>query len=352
MRENLFPLGDQAARDGLGADVHEAPLVELVVLEPDRALLEREKDVLHPRHEQPHDRALLGADGVEDALGRHAAQEHGLRPADEAAEPVHLGAGVVERRDAQKDVVTRLAVVLLLHLRRLREAAVMMQDGLGKARRAAREVDGGVLVFRKRDHGVRTRAVGGELAVVLREGRAVLAHVEQQAMRLDGRDDLLDAPGELRAEDEDVDVGLVHAVLDFGRGVAEVERHDRGAAFEDAEVDGQPLEAVHEQDGDLVALLDATRDEQVGKAVALLVEDAPSDLAPVGLGLGALDEVVVAPGDVLGLADLRVDFDEGYLVAVCSCIAAQKIDNRHVADPSYPRRFDANAATVQTALHR
>ena len=122
---------------------------------------------------------------------------------------------------------------------------------------------------------------------------------------------------------------LVHAVLDLGRGVPEVERHDRGAAFEDAEIDGQPLETVHEQDGDLVALLDATRDQQVGKAVALLVEDAPGNLAPVGLGLGTLDEVVITPGDVLWLADLRVDFDKRHIIAVCSGIAAQKIDNRH-----------------------
>ena len=38
-------------------------------------------------------------------------------------------------------------VMVLLHLGRLGEAAMMMQDGLGKARRAAREVDGSVFVL-------------------------------------------------------------------------------------------------------------------------------------------------------------------------------------------------------------
>ena len=135
-------------------------------------------------------------------------------------------------------------------------------------------------------------------------------------------DDFLDATGELRAEHEDVDIGLLDAVGDFLGGVAEVERYGRRAALEDAEVNGQPLEAVHEQDRDLVALLHATREQQVGEAIGLLVEDAPGYLAAIGFGIGALDEIVVAPGDVLALEHLGIDLDEGDLVAVCGRVMA------------------------------
>lgn len=194
---------------------------------------------------------MLVRHGIEDALGRDAAQQHGPGAGDEAAEPMHLGTRVVQRRNAQEGVVMRLTVMVLLHLGRLGEAAMMMQDGLGKARRAAREVDGGVFVLVERDGGIGARAVGRELSVVLGEGRAVLAHVEEQPAMADVIDDFLDATGELRAEHEDIDIGLLDAVGDFLGGVSEVERYGRRAALEDAEVYGQPLEAVHEQDRDL-----------------------------------------------------------------------------------------------------
>ena len=44
-REYLLPAPDEALRNGLSADVHEAPLVELVIRGIDRALLDGEQDV-------------------------------------------------------------------------------------------------------------------------------------------------------------------------------------------------------------------------------------------------------------------------------------------------------------------
>ncbi len=49
-------------------------------------------------------------------FGRYAAEQHGLAARDEGAEPVHLGAGMVEGRDAEEDVIARLAVVVLFGL--------------------------------------------------------------------------------------------------------------------------------------------------------------------------------------------------------------------------------------------
>ena len=151
---------------------------------------------------------------------------------------MHLGTRVVQRRDAQEGVVVRLAMVVLLHLGGLGEAAMMVKDGLGKARRAAREVDGGVLVLVEGDGRIGARAIGGELAIVLREGRAVLPHVEEQPAMADLAGNLLDAAGELRAEHEYVDIGLLDAVGDLLGGIAEVERNGRRAALEYAEVYG------------------------------------------------------------------------------------------------------------------
>ena len=287
--EDLEPVPDQALGHGLGADVHEAPLGQLVVGRVDLALLDGEQDVLRPGHEQPHDGAALVRHGAQDRLGGHAAQQDRAAANQEAAEPVHEGSRVVERRDAQEHVVVGLRVVVLLHLRGLRERAVRVQDRLGEAGGAAGEVDRGVIGLADGNHRVRARAHGREQVVVLREGGAVLADVEQQAAARDLVCHALDSAGELGAKHQDVDVGQAHAVVDLLGGVAEVEGHHHGAALEHAEVDGQPLDTVHQQDGDLVALAHAARGEQVGKAVGLLVEHAPRDLATIGIGCRSLD---------------------------------------------------------------
>ena len=286
MREHLLPSADEALGHGLRADVHEAPLVELVVGQVDLAALDGGEDVLRPGHEQPHVGAALAADRLEDGLGRHAAQQHRASAGVERAHPVELRARVVERRDAEEHVVVNGLVVARLHLGGLRKREMRVQDGLGEAGGAARVVDRAVLVEADGDARVVARAVARELEVVLGEVGAHAAHEEEQAVARDGTETILHAAHELGPEDQGVCLGLGEAVLDLGAGVAEVERHRHGAGLEDAEVDGQPFEAVVEQDGDLVALADAAREQQVGEAVGLLVEDAPGDLAAIGLGLG------------------------------------------------------------------
>ena len=220
-------------------------------------------------------------------------------------------------------------MVGLLHLGGLRKRAVRVQYRLGKARRARRIVDGRVVVFGNGHLRVGRRAVRGQLAVALGKARAVLAHVEEQAVGLDGGGHLLDAPGELRSEDEHVHVGLVHTVVNLGAGVAEVQRHRARPAFQHAEVDGQPFEAVHQKYGHLVAFAHAARNQEVGEAVGLLVEDLPGDLATVGDGVGGLDEVVIAPGDGTALAQLRVYLDERHLVGAGGRVVAQEIGDGH-----------------------
>ena len=123
---------DQAGRNGLRADVHEAPLLEHIVVQVDAPGVERVEQILRPRHEQPDDRAMLLGDGAENPFRLHAAQEHGLAAREQAAEPMHLRARVIQRRDAEKDVLMRLAVVVLLDQTGMIERAVVMQMAFGK----------------------------------------------------------------------------------------------------------------------------------------------------------------------------------------------------------------------------
>ena len=287
------------------------------------------EDVLRPRHEEPHDGALLLGRRADDPLGLHAAQQDRPAADEEAAEPVHLRAGVVERRDAEEDVVVRLAVVGLLHLAALGERAVPQDDRLREAGRAGGVVDRRVVVERERNLRAARGAVRDEVAVALGERRAVAADVEEGLHLRELVGDLLDAPDELGAEDEEGGVREVDAVPDLVGGVAEVERDRERARAEDAEVDREPLEAVHEEDRDLVALLHAAREQEVGEAVGLLLELRPGDLGAEGVvGRGRLDERILLPGRVAGLELLGVDLDECGLVRIEAGVVGEDFGNR------------------------
>ncbi len=93
--------------------MHEAPLLELVVGGFDLSLVEFGK-YLCPGDEQPHDGATFLAYRLEGPFRRHALQDDRLAADDEAAEPVHLGARVIERRDEDEAVILRLFVMGVL----------------------------------------------------------------------------------------------------------------------------------------------------------------------------------------------------------------------------------------------
>ena len=154
------------------------------------------------------------------------------------------------------------------------------------------------------------RAVAEKRAVGHRKRRAVVADVEAVAHGWNAVDYLLDSARELGTEDESRRVGEREAVLYLVSRIAEVQRHGHAARLEDAEVDGQPLEAVHEEYRDLFAALVPSAQKEVREAVRLLVELAPRHLAPERLDGRALDERIFAPGGVAGLKLLRVYLDE------------------------------------------
>ena len=339
VREDLEPAVDEAGRHGLRADVHQPPLVKVIVVQVHTAGLDGVQQVLRPGHQQPDDGALFLGDGAQDPLGLDAAQQHGLAARQQRAEPVHLGAGVVQRRDAQEHVVAGLAVVVLLHLAGAHQRAVVVQYGLGEARGARGEVDGRVVrlgqLHRRRAGG----AEGGQLHAVLGVGgRRGVAHEEQRFDLGQVAHDGVHAGNELRPEHQHLDVGKIQAVLNLVAGIAEVHGNGDAAGLEHAEVDGQPFQAVHQQDAHLGAPLDAPAEQQVGKAVGAAVKIPPAHLAAVGdAGMGAFDQIEVAPGD--GVVPLvgGIDLHQRGLGTVQPGVSLQEIRDDHLNTPLLAR---------------
>ena len=124
--EDLLPALDQALGHGLGADVHQPPLGKPVIGQIHLAAFDGVQDILGPGHQQPDDGAFFVGHRLQHVLGLGAFEQHRLAAYQEGAEPVHLGAGVVEGRDAQEDVVVGLAVMGLFHPAGMDEAFVVM----------------------------------------------------------------------------------------------------------------------------------------------------------------------------------------------------------------------------------
>ena len=217
-----------------------------------------------------------------------------------------------------------------LHPGSLDEGAVPQEDGLGETGGAGGIVDGGLILVVNEDLGGHAGAVGRGPVVVLGEGGAAVPHEEEEPLPAQVVGDVLHPADELGSEEEHVGVGQLHAVVDLLRRVAEVQGNGHRPRLQNAEVDGQPLQAVHQQDGHLLALPDAPAPEQIGHPVGLLVKDRPGDLPAVGGGGGGLDEGVLLPGHPLLLMDLGVDLHQGDLVPVELAVALQQVGNGHV----------------------
>ena len=221
-------------------------------------------------------------------------------------------------------------MVLLLHLRSLGQTPVLMEDGLGEAGGAGGEIDRAIVVVGDEDLGRRRGAIGRQLAITLGKGGAVVPYVDEQTALAELGLDALNTANELRAKDQNLNLGQVGAVLDLIGGIAEVEGDRQSARLQNAEVDGEPLQAVIHQNGNLVTLLHAPGNEHVGKTVGLLIEHIPGNLPSVGLVSGRLDQIILLPGHPAGLLDLRVQLNQSHFIAIELDVAFQKIDNRHV----------------------
>ena len=220
--EDLHPPLDEAGRHGLSAYVHQSPMREVVVGKFYLAAVYRVEDILRPRHEQPDYGHLLVTDRAEYPSRGDAFKEHRAAAAHQRAEPMHLGARVIERRDAEEDILSRLRVVFLFGDRGAHERLVAVQYRLREAGGTAREIDGGVVLVVV-GHGGLFRGLGcGEQLIALRECRAVLADEQHPFHLFELAEHALQPAYELLAEHQDGDIRKVEAVLDLALGVAVV----------------------------------------------------------------------------------------------------------------------------------
>jgi len=143
--------------------------------------------------------------------------------------------------------------------------------------------------------------------------------------------DLLDSSDELRPEDQGVRFGQLQAVFDLVGGVAIIHGNGQRAGLENPEVDGKPLEAIHKQDRYFVPLADATRQQEVRKAVCLYIKFLPRHLASILFRGGGFDQVVLSPRHRVIRLIRRTHLDQADFRWVEFCVSFQKVGDRHVS---------------------
>ena len=204
-----------------------------------------------------------------------------------------------------------------------------MQNSLGEAGGAGGEVNSGLVLIVQQNLGSGAGAVGGGPVIVLGKNGAGVTYIVQQGILVQLVGNGLHTDDEFGTEEQNIHIGKAHAIADFLGGIAEVQRHSDGAALQNAEINGQPLQTVHQQDADLLTTADAAAQQQIGNTVGLFVKDRPRDFTAVGSGGGGLNQLILLPGHSLRLLDLRVDFNQGNLVSVELTVTLQQIGDRH-----------------------
>ena len=334
MGEDLHPAADQAGGDGLSADVHQTPLGQAELAQIHATVIDGIQQILSPGNQQPDDGALFFGHGPEDPLRLDTPEEYGLGTGQEATEPVHFGAGVVEGRNAQEYIITALRMVVLLGQAGADQSLVLVQDGLGETGGTGGEVDGSIVLLVQSHGRCAGGAEAGEGKAVLGVSGAVVANVEHGSDIRDLASNGIHTADKFGAEDQHFHVRQFQTIFNFVAGIAEVHGHGDAACLQNTKVNGQPLDAVHQQHSHLGTLLQATAQQQVGKAVRTAVKILPADLAAVGgILTGAFDQVEIPPGHGFVAFLGWVDFYQRGFTAVESCIFFQKISNNHVFSP-------------------
>ena len=220
-------------------------------------------------------------------------------------------------------------MVLLLDKRGVRKGAVGVQNRFWKARRSAGKINGRVVVVLQFDFRRLAGVVGHKLAVAFGKSRAVFADVNQKAVLVKLFLYLLNAADELRPKKQNVNFGQVGAIQNFVGGIPKIHRNYNRARLQHAKVNRKPFQAVHHQNGNLVAALYSPRQKHVGHAVGLFVKDAPSDFAAVKGLVGRLNQVVVFPSYFSRFFLFRIDFHQSDFVAVKLAVLFQKFCDCH-----------------------
>ena len=330
VREYFHPAMNEAGRHGLGANVHQSPLRQFIFLKIDLAGIDGVQQILRPGNQQPNDGAAFFRDGAQNPFRLHSAQQYCLAARHKRTEPVHFCACVIQGRDAQKYVVVRLAVVVLLHLTGAQERAVIVQNGLGEARSAGGEIDSGVIVFLHFNGRGIGGAVAHQLQAVLGVIGSVLAYEKEHAHLRNLLCDQIHTRDKLRAEGENLHIRQLQTIFDFIAGIAEVERHGNAPGFEHAKINRQPLQTVHQKDAYLCAALHAAAEQKIGKAIGTAIKTQPGDFSAQRSVGCAFNQAIFTPGFGVIVRIGRAEFHQRGFLPVITCIAFQIIGNQHI----------------------
>ena len=243
---------------------------------------------------------------------------------------MHLRTRMVERRNAEEAVLLLLSMVVLLDFAGMHQAMVLEHDRLGEACCSRAEIDRRVVIVRQLNRRCTRRTVARKAPIRFGEGRTVVADVEARPNAWNAIDDLLHPARELGSEHEHVGIRKFQAVLDFVRRVAEIQRHRQTPRAENSEINRQPFKTVHQQNGDLVALLESSAQQQIGKAIGLFLEFSPGDFTPKGLNGTRFNQRILPPSRVPLFQFLWINLNQCHVVWPFLCVAREYFCDLHV----------------------
>ena len=131
VREDLLPVLNKAGRYGLCPDMHQPPLIELVVGKGNISVFNGDQDILGPGYQEPDNRGFFFRDRLKNPLGFNAFQNHRLGSHNKISEPVHFGPCVVKWRDTKKIVFMCLIMMAVFNDACKFQVPVCQKDGFG-----------------------------------------------------------------------------------------------------------------------------------------------------------------------------------------------------------------------------
>ena len=246
-------------------------------------------------------------------MGRDAPENDGPGAYHEVAEPVHLGSGVIQRRDAQKVVGMGLVVMAVFQ----KTGKLQIPVGKKRAFRSARCAGGKVQARRVAQADVHGRIGPGafiqDAVVCFGIVRTHFTGTREEVVGdafIQLRLDLSDPFHELLAQDEGFCLCNLGARVDVVRREPIVERNHPCAGAQNAEIRRQPIDAVCHQVDDPVAFFYVPTFQGIGYGIGLIVKLPPCQFGSFVFSGRPLDE-----GDVVSIhpSVSRQDFGDQHV---------------------------------------
>ena len=130
MGKDLLPVFYQSGWNRLCTDMHQSPLVQMVLFQVDIPVFNGNQNILGPWHQQPYDGDLFLRHGFKYPLGLDTFQNYRPGANDQIPKPVHFGTCVIKGGNTKKIVRVGLVVVTVFHHARGFKVSVGQKDRL------------------------------------------------------------------------------------------------------------------------------------------------------------------------------------------------------------------------------